>query len=196
LLELLIVKLAMFIVAFAPASVEVSGWLSGRYVKPDAVCPNREVPSVTSSRVFTQRTFETTRFQPVGVVPSSHRLYQAKTGEPVSILIPKKVVAALHKLPSKSDWFFWTGQSRTTTVTGFWRARIAKVFKLAKLENAHPHRFRDTFAVSLLNAGASLENVSVLLGHTSIRVTQKHYNPWVKSRQDALDLAVKKALRS
>jgi integrase/recombinase XerD len=42
---------------------------------------------------------------------------------------------------------------------------------------AHPHRFRDTFAVSLLNAGASLENVSVLLGHTSIRVIQKHYNP-------------------
>jgi site-specific recombinase XerD len=124
------------------------------------------------------------------------RLYQAKTGEPVSILIPKEVVAALHKLPSKSDWFFWTGQSRTTTVTGFWRARIAKVFKLAKLENAYSHRFRDTFAVSLLNAGASLENVSVLLGHTSIRVTQKHYNPWVKSRQDALDLAVKKALRS
>jgi len=55
---------------------------------------------------------------------------------------------------------------------------------------------RDTFAVALLNAGASLETVSTLLGHTSIRVTQKHYNPWVKSRQDALDVAVKKAMRS
>ena len=39
-----------------------------------------------------------------------------------------------------------------------------------------------------LDAEASLESVT-LLGHTA----QKHYNPWVKSRQDASDLAVKKA---
>jgi len=30
-------------------------------------------------------------------------------------------------------------------------------------------------------------------GHQSIRVTQKHYNPWVKTRQDALDRAVESA---
>jgi integrase/recombinase XerD len=122
------------------------------------------------------------------------KLYQAKTGEPVSVLVPKMVSKALHSLHPQSDWFFWTGASRISTVTGFWRERIARVFKLAKLEKAHSHRFRDTFAVALLNAEASLETVSTLLGHTSIRVTQKHYNPWVKSRQDALDSAVKKAM--
>lgn len=102
---------------------------------------------------------------------------------------------ALRKTPHKSEYFFWSGTSKLNSITGFWRARIAKVFKLAKLDNAHPHRFRDTFAVSLLEAGASLENVRILLCHQSIRVTQKHYNPWVKSRQDALDLGVKKAIR-
>ena len=81
-------------------------------------------------------------------------------------------------------------------MTGKWRARIAEVFKLAKVENAHPHRFRDTFAVSLLEVDVSIENVSRLLGHQSVRVTEKHYSPWVKTRQDALDKAVEKAFRS
>jgi integrase len=29
----------------------------------------------------------------------------------------------------------------------------------------------------------------MLLGHTSIKTTEKHYAPWVKSRQTALKLA-------
>ncbi len=55
--------------------------------------------------------------------------------------------------------------------------------------------FRDTFAVALLEGGASIETVSVLLCHRSIRVTEEHYNPWVKTRQDALVKAVETALR-
>jgi integrase/recombinase XerD len=49
--------------------------------------------------------------------------------------------------------------------------------------------------VSLLEAGVSMENVSTLLGHQSIRVTEKHYSPWVKTRQEALDKAVEKAFK-
>jgi len=37
---------------------------------------------------------------------------------------------------------------------------------------------------------ASIETVSILLGHQSSKVTEKHYNPWVKTRQEALDKAV------
>jgi integrase/recombinase XerD len=124
------------------------------------------------------------------------KLYQAKTGEPVSVLLPKNVVDALHDTPhTNSKFFFWTGESKTSTVTGFWRERIAEVFRLAKVAG-HTHQFRDTFAVSLLEGGAGIETVSVLLGHQSIRVTEKHYNPWVKTRQDALDKAVESALQS
>jgi Phage integrase family len=47
--------------------------------------------------------------------------------------------------------------------------------------------FRDTFAVELLKHGVSLETVSMLLGHASIKVTEKHYKPWVKTLQDKLE---------
>jgi integrase/recombinase XerD len=93
---------------------------------------------------------------------------------------------------SNPSYFFWTGDSKLETVTGFWRECISEVLTLAKV-SGHSHRFRDTFAVSLLEGGASIETVSILLGHQSVRVTEKHYNPWVKSRQDALDRAVASA---
>ena len=41
--------------------------------------------------------------------------------------------------------------------------------------------------MNLLQAAVSIENVSTMLGHQDIRITQKHYSPWVKTRQDALD---------
>jgi len=51
------------------------------------------------------------------------------------------------------------------------------VLELAEVENGHSHRFRDTFAVALLAKGVSLENVSVLLGHSSVKITEGHYKP-------------------
>ena len=67
-----------------------------------------------------------------------------------------------------------------------WDRVFQKVFTTAKpaITGGHPHRFRDTFAVSLLLKGVSIEIVSTLLGHSSIKVTERHYSPWVKARQD------------
>jgi hypothetical protein len=42
-------------------------------------------------------------------------------------------------------------------------------------------------------AGVPIERVSVLLGHQSVRVTEKHYNPWVRSRQEQLEADVRNA---
>ena len=39
----------------------------------------------------------------------------------------------------------------------------------------------------LLLAGVPLERVSVLLGHRSIKVTEKYHAPWVRARQEQLE---------
>jgi integrase/recombinase XerD len=41
--------------------------------------------------------------------------------------------------------------------------------------------------VSLLLSGVELFHVSILLGHASIKITERHYAPWVKARQKRLE---------
>jgi integrase len=51
----------------------------------------------------------------------------------------------------------------------------------------NPHRFRDTLAVELLLDGMPMERVSILLGHSSVKITERHYAPWVQARQAQLE---------
>ncbi len=53
--------------------------------------------------------------------------------------------------------------------------------------------FRDTFAVELLLAGVPIDQVSLLLGHSSVKVTEKHYAPFVKARQAQLEQSARMA---
>ena len=68
-----------------------------------------------------------------------------------------------------------------------WQQRLKQVYKIAGLPDGHSHRLRDTFAVALLTKGVPLQTVSVLLGHSSINTTERHYAPWVKARQIELE---------
>jgi len=49
--------------------------------------------------------------------------------------------------------------------------------------DAHPHRFRDTFAVDLLTRGASPYDVAKLLGDT-VETIEKHYAPFVRELRE------------
>ena len=112
------------------------------------------------------------------------------------MLIPADVAKALLAVKhTNPKYFFWSGTSKISSITGFWRARIAKVFKLAGFKT-HTHIVFVTRSRYPCSRRGTLENVSTLLGHQSVRVTEKHYSPWVQTRQDALDKAVAKALRS
>lgn len=119
-------------------------------------------------------------------------LRTAKTGTRVFCPLPEFVVTALQAVERPNGNFFWTGESRRTSVCDTWCKRLAPVFKAAGIEGAHPHRFRDTFAIELLLAGVPLERVSILLGHSSIGITEKHYAPWVRDRQERLEADVRR----
>ncbi len=72
--------------------------------------------------------------------------------------------------------------------------RLQAVGKACGVEDCRPHRLRDTFAVRLLTKGVSLEDVSKLLGHASIAVTEKYYAPWVASRKLRLERLLSETL--
>jgi len=78
------------------------------------------------------------------------------------------------------------------TIVGNWRKCLTWLFKKSGVKGARSHRFRDTFSVSLLERGVDIETVSVPLGHASIKVTERHYRPWVKSLQTNLEEAVRR----
>jgi integrase/recombinase XerD len=100
------------------------------------------------------------------------------------------VVAALKNVSNAHpEYFFWDGRSKRETTVKSWNRVFRKIFATADpaIKGGHPHRFRDTFAVSLLLSGVELSHVSILLGHTSIKITERHYAPWVKARQKQLE---------
>jgi len=122
-------------------------------------------------------------------------LYTAKTGTPVHTKLPAFVVLELARCPVASlEHWFWNGAGTVEAASENYRKQFRKVCKAAAIVKAHPHRFRDTFAVELLLAGVSMENVSMLLGHSSIKVTEKHYAPWLRSRQVALESELDRAM--
>ena len=51
---------------------------------------------------------------------------------------------------------------------------LNNIAKKADVENVHPHRFRRTFATNLAKRGMSVQDIQVLLGHSSIKTTMEY----------------------
>jgi integrase/recombinase XerD len=125
-----------------------------------------------------------------------HRIVTArqKTGTHVSVPIPAHIAKELlGVLNGNPVYVFWTGNGEERTAVSHWQHDFRKLFKDAGITsegNMISHRLRDTFAVDLLEKGVPLEEVSKLLGHESIKTTERHYSKWMKGRQDRLDSLV------
>ncbi|HXN23346.1 MAG TPA: tyrosine-type recombinase/integrase [Candidatus Dormibacteraeota bacterium] len=121
-------------------------------------------------------------------------LYTQKTGQHVYCPLPEFVVKELDAVPTVSEHhWFWTGNGTVETSRKKWSEALAALFKAADVKDGHAHRFRDTFAVELLTDGTPIENVQAFLGHASARVTEKHYAPWVRARQERAEADVKRS---
>ena len=113
--------------------------------------------------------------------------------------LPPCVVEALQDLspdrhPFHPDHFFWDKKIAPGSLTTKWGRVINALNQCLSFRDEegdpmrfHSHIWRDTFAVELLSAGYSIEDVSFLLTHADIKVTRKHYAPWVKRRRDQVN---------
>lgn len=68
--------------------------------------------------------------------------------------------------------------------------RMQTIGERCGVKDCRPHRLRDTFAVRMLLRGVPLEDVSRLLGHSSVKVTETYYAKWVASRKRRLERLV------
>ncbi len=126
---------------------------------------------------------------------------RTKTGEPLYIPIPKDIAEELLALPNGNPgpFIFWNRQKDSASEyrhAGYMGELIAIAFRDAGVRSeGHmiSHRLRATFAVDLLQKGVPLEHVSKLLGHRSVKTTEKHYSRWIMGRQNLLDDVVSAA---
>jgi len=118
-------------------------------------------------------------------------LYTQKTGTPVCVPLPPFVVKELEAVPRVTEChFFWAGVGTVETARKKWTEALADLFTAAKVHGGHAHRFRDTFAVELLKADTPIERVSILLGHSSVKITEQSYAPWNRARQEQTEADV------
>ncbi len=127
------------------------------------------------------------------------------------------LVAALESLPLKNGRFFFLGgaplpptgseewKERLHQATTNWRARIDRLFVHASNlmaeaqpptafgDRPHPHRFRHTFAATLLRAGVSLRIVAQYLGDTE-EVVRDHYAKFCIAEQEEAASVLEKAM--
>lgn len=115
------------------------------------------------------------------------------------------MVATLYNLPSRPDvhpdYFFWSGKSKYKSLTGRWQRKLHRLNNYLSLVDYegksmtfHSHQLRDTFAVTQLLSGTTIEDLSQMLSHASVKITEKYYSPWVPERQTALEQKMTEAL--
>jgi integrase len=114
-----------------------------------------------------------------------------RTGKLCTTFLPLWLARKLRELPPLSPLSpgqpFFDGRD-LEKIEASVRREYTSTGRACGISNVHPHRFRDSFAVNRLTADLpmTMDNVSKLLGHASVAMTERFYAPWVPARHDQL----------
>ena len=106
------------------------------------------------------------------------------------------VVRALEKLPRPKAaaqdcrLFFSGGNASLRSLVKGAQRTLAAVFKRAKVEGAHAHRFRHTLASEILGKGGTIEDAAAILGDTPATI-RRHYAKWTPEYQARQDRVIR-----
>ena len=105
----------------------------------------------------------------------------------------KKRIDDCKWLSIKGPFWYGAGSDPTPLAQAVYE-RMQNIGERAGIAHCRPHRLRDTFAVRTLLRGMQLEDVSRLLGHASVKVTETYYAKWIGSRKRRLERLVAESL--
>jgi integrase len=124
------------------------------------------------------------------------KAHRVKTAKTIDAYIPDSLKTAIdgcHWLSTALPFAF--GAARDTSYLSHEvYERMQTIGSRAGVADCRPHRLRDTFAVRALLRGVPLDDVSRLLGHSSVKVTETYYAKWIPARGRRLERIVAESL--
>lgn len=106
------------------------------------------------------------------------------------------VLDALERLPAPKAaigdcrLFFSAGNASVRSLVKGAQRTLAAVFKRAKVERAHPHRFRHTLASEILSKGGTVEDAASILADSPATI-RRHYAKWTPEYQARQDRVIR-----
>lgn len=138
------------------------------------------------------------RFDPKSVMKGDHlwiytyepqKQKKAEMRKVHEVYLTDKMMTAIHNTEglSKTLPFHYGASASPHYLANQAYIRMQTIGDRCGVADCRPHRLRDTFAVRKLLAGVSIDDVSKLLGHSSVKITESYYAKWIPARKKRLE---------
>lgn len=113
----------------------------------------------------------------------------------VILPVESETLRRLQELPTDElGRWFWNGSKNPQRAMERWSQKIVYLLRAAGIKG-HAHQFRHTFAVSWLDRGFSLMDVSKMLGHKSIQTTERYYAKFTRTQAEIIEAKMRAAMK-